>query len=54
VKVDHHAAYVRKVVYWLVVFLLSLALIVGLVLLLESRDSSSVSFANTTMRLLAL
>ena len=45
---------VRKVVYWLVVLLVSLALLVGLVLLLESRDSSSVSFANTTMRFAAL
>jgi hypothetical protein len=33
---------VKKVLYWLAVVVVSLAILVGLVLLLESRDSSSV------------
>jgi CO/xanthine dehydrogenase Mo-binding subunit len=33
---------VGKVVYWLVVVLISLALVVALILFLESRDQSSV------------
>jgi hypothetical protein len=32
-----------KVLYWLAVLIVSLALVFGLVLLLESRDSSNVS-----------
>ncbi len=32
-----------KILYWLAVLIVSLALIVGLILLLESRDDSSVS-----------
>jgi preprotein translocase subunit SecG len=32
-----------KLLYWLAVAVVSLALLVGLVLLLESRDSSSLS-----------
>jgi hypothetical protein len=34
-----------KVLYWLAVLIVSLALLVGLILLLESRDDSSVSGA---------
>ena len=32
-----------KVLYWLAVLIISLALLVGLVLLLESRDDSDIS-----------
>jgi hypothetical protein len=32
-----------KVLYWVAVLIVSLALLVGLILLLESRDDSSVS-----------
>jgi hypothetical protein len=32
-----------KVLYWLAVLVVSLALLIGLILLLESRDSSSVN-----------
>jgi hypothetical protein len=45
---------VRKLLYWLAVAVVSLAILVGLVLLLESRDSSSVggnSFRVTTTQL---
>ena len=35
----------RGVVYWLAVLLISIAVLVGLILLLESRDESSVDDA---------
>ncbi|HEX2161454.1 MAG TPA: hypothetical protein VHF88_06500 [Thermoleophilaceae bacterium] len=35
-----------RLVYWLVVVAISLALVVGLILYLESRDQSSVEGAN--------
>jgi cell division septal protein FtsQ len=47
----------RRVLYWLAVLLVALALLVAVVLLLAARDSSSigvVSLANTTIRLDAL
>jgi hypothetical protein len=47
----------RRILYWIAVLVVSLALLVALVLLLESRDAGSVgalSLANTTIRLDAL
>ena len=38
-------AVLLKVLYWVAVLIVSLALLVGLILLLESRDDSSVSGA---------
>jgi len=37
------------VLYWLAVLIVSIALLVGLILLLESRDSSSVGGAITAL-----
>ena len=65
VEVDHgchcpqngvpaHGKPMTRLLYWLAVVIVSLALLVALVLLLESRDSSSVSRANTTIRSAAL
>jgi cytochrome b subunit of formate dehydrogenase len=42
---------VLKVLYWLAVLLISLALVVGLILFLESRDSSSVDAGVLLFRL---
>lgn len=36
---------VLKILYWLAVLIVSLALLIGLVLLLESRDDSNLSGA---------
>jgi hypothetical protein len=38
---DYRVAVVRNILYWLVVLLVSLALVAGLILLLESRDRAS-------------
>ncbi len=52
---------VRRVLYWLAVLAVSLVLVIGLILLLESRDRSGVgpgsaatSLANATIRFEAL
>jgi hypothetical protein len=42
---------VKKLLYWLAVAVVSLAILVGLVLLLESRDSSSVGGNITSCQL---
>ena len=47
----------RRVLYWLAVLIVALAVLVAVVLLLSSRDASSIgvaSFANTTIRFDAL
>jgi hypothetical protein len=43
-----------RVVYWLAVLVLSVALLVALVLLIESRDKSSVKDRNGVVRLRSL
>jgi hypothetical protein len=40
---------VLKVLYWLAVLLVSLALVVGLILFLESRDQSSIEAGQRTV-----
>lgn len=41
-----------RVVYWLAVLVVSVAILVGLILLLESRDSSSLSGGTVVVPLL--
>jgi hypothetical protein len=43
-----------RIVYWLAVLVLSVALLVALVLLIESRDKSSVKDGNAAIRLRSL
>lgn len=45
---------ILKIIYWLVVVAISLALVIGLILFLESRDQSSVDGAILLAPLLSL
>jgi hypothetical protein len=45
---------VSKLIYWLVVTLISLALVIALVLFLESRDQSSIDRDETSAQVVAV
>jgi hypothetical protein len=43
---DSGVSWLRTLLYWLAVFVISIALVIGLILFLESRDQSSVEGAD--------